>query len=1035
MNSKDLEDGGVPRLLPPWVFLLVAVGFAGWFARSSYVSPRPVAERSEWDEHHDAGTLEALVTEDPLRAVHRARESARAAPVVRNRSRRLVEEAAKKRRAAELQRFRDALSPLDGRPTLLLPVWQPGGDWPEECERRVRARHAVVTALSVAGYELEALRAVGTAEFEFEPGSAGKTTCAVAYDRFRATPPERPADSVKYGRVVVVWLDENALRPHPYQRVARLVEALRGSEKLDKERLQVIHVGPSSSGSLLELCDELETSEAAVEDFHLHSPFATASEAIQRAKRLATELQGFHFSAQIGDDDLIAQLLVGELFQRLPNLLVGVRPPVATRSGERESWLVNCADWLRHLTLKPFRGIVVPAEFDPEPLARVAVVAEQDSAYGRQWKRRLRNAVDELSKSGHFGISHAQAAGKQEQVKRPRQFPISFEFVPYIGVIDGAGADAVARPSAYPEGPGQLDYLQRLEVDLADERFDAVGIFGTDVYDALMILQALRPRFPGVLFFTIDLDARFLHPAHIAYTRNLIVASHLGIDEVHGPAQFRDVYEHSLFRTVSSIALEPKSSLCGCSAEPKLFEIGRTAAVPLNTPWLAAPAPPSVEAQPSGELAASGGGVGAAGTANSRSRAAPSRTTLGALAIGVSALWAGLVAYALLTKTGRNAFKRSSRWLTAGAIVLPILAVWSGHWLWTDYQAAASYAVMEPLSLAEGVSGWTAIALRLGAFVFCVAACFRIRSRLVALFESVRTDHAVAKATPQPKRPGLPLSWLFDRRDGTVLLDDLWRSFGVYARDGSGLLLRTFIAALVFAAAFWALSPLDASVAPLRGAVAHSLEAASRWLAHLGFAAVVYVTLESSCVANRLVVCIGDAWCVRLSRSTKNAAMPNMGPPPSSSHLLPRLRIAAEILRVVDGFVIYPTIAVCIFIVGRSSLLDAWTWPTTHVVGLAYAFLLVLLCVWRSRGAAAHARAEALSHVRRQRFRNVWRPKLEKLYSELLREIEGTTGGPFAPFWSHPLVRSTALSALTYVSTVMAEPRVVGLLEVGPWAK
>ena len=72
------------------------------------------------------------------------------------------------------------------------------------------------------------------------------------------------------------------------------------------------------------------------------------------------------------------------------------------------------------------------------------------------------------------------------------------------------------------EGQAQFDYLRRLGdqlVELEDRlRREngrvtiAVGIVGSDVYDTLLILQALRDRFPTFLFFTTDLDARFWHP-------------------------------------------------------------------------------------------------------------------------------------------------------------------------------------------------------------------------------------------------------------------------------------------------------------------------------------------------------------------------------------------------------------------------------------------------------------------------------------------------------------------------------------------
>ena len=74
---------------------------------------------------------------------------------------------------------------------------------------------------------------------------------------------------------------------------------------------------------------------------------------------------------------------------------------------------------------------------------------------------------------------------------------------------------------------------------------------GSDVYDKLLILRALRPQFPNALFFTTDLDAQLLHPADFRWTRNLIVASSFGLDlnrKLPGKIPpFRGNYQTSIF--------------------------------------------------------------------------------------------------------------------------------------------------------------------------------------------------------------------------------------------------------------------------------------------------------------------------------------------------------------------------------------------------------------------------------------------------------------------------------------------------------
>lgn len=113
---------------------------------------------------------------------------------------------------------------------------------------------------------------------------------------------------------------------------------------------------------------------------------------------------------------------------------------------------------------------------------------------------------------------------------------------------------------AKPVGRSSLDYIRRVAVQLthledrlADdgERLSAIGVLGGDIYDKLLVLQALRHRFPNVIFFTTDLDARMAHPAEYQFTRNLIIASSYGLrlhrDLQQNVPSFRDSYQTATY--------------------------------------------------------------------------------------------------------------------------------------------------------------------------------------------------------------------------------------------------------------------------------------------------------------------------------------------------------------------------------------------------------------------------------------------------------------------------------------------------------
>jgi hypothetical protein len=91
------------------------------------------------------------------------------------------------------------------------------------------------------------------------------------------------------------------------------------------------------------------------------------------------------------------------------------------------------------------------------------------------------------------------------------------------------------RPTDQTEGLNQADDIRRLAQRLREQDrslrdngvggLKAVGVLGSDVYDKLELLKALRPILPQSTFFTNNLDARLGHPDEWAETHNLVVVS------------------------------------------------------------------------------------------------------------------------------------------------------------------------------------------------------------------------------------------------------------------------------------------------------------------------------------------------------------------------------------------------------------------------------------------------------------------------------------------------------------------------------
>ncbi len=161
-----------------------------------------------------------------------------------------------------------------------------------------------------------------------------------------------------------------------------------------------------------------------------------------------------------------------------------------------------------------------------------------------------------------------------------------------------------------PIGSAQFDYLQRLAEQIKKthkdpdprKRIKAVGVFGSEFYDKLIIFQALRREMPNIVLFTTDLDAQMFHLNHWRWTRNLIVASHfdlkLGETNQSQFPPFRDSLQTALYVDTMNYAKKiiPKKIIPktnneqangNSSADAKnnsslIFEIGRNGPVHLK---------------------------------------------------------------------------------------------------------------------------------------------------------------------------------------------------------------------------------------------------------------------------------------------------------------------------------------------------------------------------------------------------------------------------------------------------------------------
>lgn len=478
-------------------------------------------------------TVPARVWEDPLRVAHSDRPGRKTASS-------FLSWSAQYTASRVRSHFRDnVFGDNENADYLLMPVLLTGGPFADDKEQRLRIRYAVFSALGSRGYYLSFPERMTSIDVpvdvqvlpDAEPRNIELRVPLKLFSSDRTGTADRDApeqgsgmeDEPQYDRILVLWLNEDLLGRKPISVVAQLLEYFLGNDV----GLDIALIGPTGSDALARFANE----ECDLAEY----PWMQSDEKLRRifSPRATVPLGrldapdppgfcGFDLTHVIGSD--------AELIE-----------PLRRELGLRDAWPEKGSD------------------------DYVVIITERDTAYGQQFPEVLR--------------SHGELAdGQVREIKYGRGMdgrrPGDEEAMQNSG--DGDNADHGA---AVPEGRSQLDYLRGIErrlVELQESpvtgEMKAVGVVGTDLYDKLLVLRALRNRFPRTRFFTTDLDARLGHPSEYEAARNLIVASHFGLrlsEKLQGDAPpFRGSYQTATF-LATLLALNDPDALRAVAGSPK----------------------------------------------------------------------------------------------------------------------------------------------------------------------------------------------------------------------------------------------------------------------------------------------------------------------------------------------------------------------------------------------------------------------------------------------------------------------------------
>jgi membrane protein implicated in regulation of membrane protease activity len=573
------NDSNDPVVLPPTIWIALIAALAGAFALHQQVfqdarptdSPPPLYRHIPSDDQD----VEARLWEDPLAAVAIARgnrdgaatQSAAAADAASNGTAHTAQhglgckgDCARLPPRHTIARLRTTLTAYVAQksPVLVLAALVPGAPYAEDVETRRRTRYAVLAGLYRADYIPVNNEHVGYVRLgEFYPATAQAHDVA-AFEWFQ---PDHPVNHEPAPQVLLLWLDQDGFRDSPLGRISRIVNSMVSASActpaLPSEVATMI-LGPADSDGLRAMSEELkqETDEEcdapkkALRPMSIYSSRATASdsnvlgETLEKGETLAGRFKklsdGVRLYRSVATDDLLAKGLSAEL---------------------------------------GYRGVQDPGE--------IALIAERDTLYARQ----MGEYFGGCEVAGTFDEPGTDRAGQKH--------PLCFTYLrgldglaPPPPVTDGSSAPATDSSLALPQtnpppvaselatGQGQLDYLRRLAASLASRAvgpgnrrhsIKAIGILGSDVYDKLLVLQALRRSYPSATFFTTDLDARLLDQQSLPWTRQLIVASSLGLALrpclQQGIPPFRDIYQTATYFSTVLALHQFLSSLASSAAK------------------------------------------------------------------------------------------------------------------------------------------------------------------------------------------------------------------------------------------------------------------------------------------------------------------------------------------------------------------------------------------------------------------------------------------------------------------------------------
>ena len=1042
-------------------------------------SSRPVGTGLDVNQTTGEESVRARLWEDPVAAVQRGLRGTRPPPAGSSKPGQSVESSLSQRLAPLRQAITDRVK-RDERITVLL-VTLSGDPYAESTESRIRDRYAVGTALGVACYVPE-----DEGHLSFIEGDTQSAGHALPYEWFRLRKTRVCGEQDQIQSTLVIWIPDDALSRGLLATMTSLSQAMVCQESKQKneclltdDRRKLVRlnstlqqavtfklVGPRSSSALRALLEEAgslydEPHEGgkvwpnASGTIELYSPWASAMKGLMAygLKREggkgsacqtyeACEQEFFYRLAaadvrlvyETGSDDRLFDTLIEELERRQVRL----------------GWdaVILIGEW------DSLYGRALPIEFRAAACAKVATFTEaelkqiQVPTTIKAWCPTVPRAIDlQIQRtadyesltlnvfrysylSGLDGEVPGDDSAKGARVEKPNNTETA--------------KDALAGGlKERPEGTSQLDYVRALATRIQEEGegAKAIGILGSDPYDALLIMKALRPAFPYAVFFTVDIDARHLHASEYTWTRNMVIASPFGL-QLDGGLQ-RDVppfrssdqtatyfavlraVNHVACRAAGDrqnpaalcpggyhVALTPEDRIYDAAEHPRIFEVGREGAVDLSivdVEGVRTIHPLRADLKHTDNLGQLKQGIG------------PGSATVMALIV------IGLLVGTVLAWTNQRVWLRVSRSWRLFAVVGLIILGGTAAFLTMDGGTAlmAHHDEGEPFLWTAGVSIWPGQLLRLLSVILCVVFLVKGSRDLVKNSDDLTEIFQFRIDQGHRSRFTVRTFWTNLQRvyhsaatRTATTVDQAWAWYldaaNPLQRTARVLVLFLLYGAVMISLGHWVVD--EEMIHPCRGWLSCRVDVI------MTLASMSLVVLLNLAVFDEVMLCRRWVGWVNTSsggwsEQVQQEYLREYGLSQSHKAEFEKLKYLAGIdlisrrTEAVNRLIRYPFIALLIMIAARNDYFDIWNYPLLLLLAWALNVVLALSGALLLYHSADRAKQAVLAGLSKQMIQALGLGKDHEIRAKqvqyIISEVEANQKGAFVPFYQQPVVESS----------------------------